>query len=131
MQEEGMKPNSITFHSLLSACCHSDLMIEGCEGFNSMSRKFGVQPELYHYTCMVDLLGRCGKLYEALEVINNMNSKPDARFWGPLLASSRINSDDMLGNYAAQKLFNLEPDNVGYHVVLSNIQVSEGKWDNA
>ena len=131
MQAEGMKPNSITFLSLLSACSHSGLMIEGCEVFNSMSRKFGVQPELYHYTCMVDLLGRCGKLYEALEVINNMNSKPDARIWGALLASSRIHSDNMLGNYAAQMLFNLEPDNVGYHVVLSNIQVSEGKWDNA
>lgn len=131
MEMEGIKPNSITFLSLLSACSHSGLIREGCMVLHSMSRKFGVQPTLDHYTCMVDLLGRSGKLYEALEVINNMKSKPDARIWGALLASCRIHRDYVLGNYVAQKIFNLEPDNVGYHVVFSNIQVGEGEWDKA
>ncbi|XP_020275549.1 pentatricopeptide repeat-containing protein At4g30700-like [Asparagus officinalis] len=131
MQEEGVEPNSITFLSLLSACSHSGLITEGCDLFDSMSTNFGIQPELNHYTCIVDLLGRCGKLYEALEVINNMKCKPDARIWGALLSSCWVHSDDMLGSYAAQQLFKLEPGNMGYHVVLSNINVGEGKWEKA
>lgn len=131
MQKEGVKPNGITFLSLLSACSHSGLVTEGCKVFDSMCREYGVQPNLNHHTCIVDLLGRSGKLHEALKVIENMNSKADARIWGALLASCRMHSDDILGSRAAQELFSIEPDNVGYHVVLSNIQVGEGKWDTA
>ncbi|KAJ6798281.1 pentatricopeptide repeat-containing protein-like [Iris pallida] len=131
MEEEGIKPNSITFLSLLSACSHSGLVAEGVEVFDTMSRKYGIKPELNHYTCMVDLLGRVGELHEALSVINNMNVKPDARIWGALLSSCRVHSDATLAKYAAQELFELEPDNVGYHVILRNIQVSISTRDAA
>ena len=62
MLGERIKPNCITFLSLLSAYGHSGLVREGCEVYNSMKWIFGTQPDLEHYTCMVDLLGRCGKL---------------------------------------------------------------------
>lgn len=129
MQEEGITPNGVTFLSLLSACSHSGLVSEGHEVFDCMTRTYGIKPDLNHYTCMVDLLGRSGKLHEALEVINSMDAEPDGRIWGALLASCRTYSDARLGNYAAQKIFHLEPDNVGYLVVLSNIHASTGKWD--
>ncbi|XP_010929475.2 pentatricopeptide repeat-containing protein At4g35130, chloroplastic-like isoform X1 [Elaeis guineensis] len=129
MQKEGITPNGVTFLSLLSACSHSGLVSEGNEVFDCMTRNYGIKPDLSHYTCMVDLLGRSGKLHEALEVINSMDAEPDGRIWGSLLASCRTYSDGKLGNYAAQKIFDLEPDNVGYHVVLSNIHATTGKWD--
>ncbi|XP_038983738.1 pentatricopeptide repeat-containing protein At4g35130, chloroplastic-like [Phoenix dactylifera] len=129
MQEEGITPNGVTFLSLLSACSHSGLVSEGRKVFDCMTRNYGIKPDLNHYTCMVDLLGRSEKLHEALEVINSMDAEPDGRIWGALLASCRTYSDGRLGNYAAQKIFDLEPDNVGYHVVLSNIHASTGKWD--
>lgn len=131
MQQCGIRPNSITFLNLLSACGHTGLVNEGRNLFHSMSRTYMIEPELMHYTCMVDLLGRCGKLSEALGLINIMKCQPDARIWGALLASCRIHSDDELGNYAARKLLDLESDNVGYHVILSNIEASEGKWESA
>ena len=56
--EERIIPNCITFLSLLSTCGHSGLVIEGCEVYNSMKWIFGLQPDLDHYTCMVDLFGQ-------------------------------------------------------------------------
>lgn len=131
MRDEGAKPNSITFLSLLTACSHSGLVAEGCKVFNIMTGEYGIKPELNHYTCMVDILGRSGKVKEAVEVIDNMTIDPDARIWGALLASCRIHSDWKLATYAGQKLLELEPDNVGYHVVLSNAHAGGEKWDES
>ncbi|XP_072991675.1 pentatricopeptide repeat-containing protein At1g06140, mitochondrial-like [Typha latifolia] len=129
MQEEGIKPNSVTFLNAISACSHSGLVNEARKLFGCMIEKFGIIPELTHYTCMVDVLGRSGNLDEALGIINSMNIEPDGRIWGALLASCRIHSDVRIAIYAAQKLLDLEPDNIGYHVVLSNIQASNDKWN--
>ncbi|KAJ0965615.1 hypothetical protein J5N97_026753 [Dioscorea zingiberensis] len=131
MQDEGVKPNTITFLSLLTACSHSGLVTEGHEVFDLMTQEYGIKPTLKHYTCMVDILGRSGKLKEAVEVIHNMSTDPDARIWGALLASCRIYSDWKLASYAAQRVLELEPDNVGYHVVLSNIHSGDEKWDES
>ncbi|TVU13460.1 hypothetical protein EJB05_40518, partial [Eragrostis curvula] len=130
MLEEGVRPNPVTFLSLLSACSHSGLVSEARELFDCMRRKFGISPELGHYTCMVDVLGRSGNLQEAVQVIRDMKVMPDSRIWGALLASCRTHSDSKLADFAAQKLMELEPDNVGYHVVLSNVQAGGGKWGN-
>ena len=78
---------------------------------------------------MVDILGRSGDLDEAAQVISGMNVKPDGRIWGALLASCRTHSNVELASFAAQKLMELEPDNVGYHVVYSNVQAGSGdRW---
>lgn len=129
MTREGIKPNNVTFLSLLSACSHSGLVTEGCEAFYSMKWRFGIEPHLDHYTCLVDLLGRSGKLKEALAVILKMLAFPDSRIWGALLSGSRIYGNRELGEYAAQRLLELEPDNVGYYTLLSNTQASFGQWD--
>ncbi|XXG58149.1 hypothetical protein AAC387_Pa04g0535 [Persea americana] len=131
MQTEGVAPNSVTFLSMLSACSHSGLVNEGCIIFCRMSQEFGIIPTLDHYTCLVDLLGRSGKLQEALTMIETMTAKPDSRIWGALLAACRTYSDNALGIYVAQSLFDMEPENAGYHVVLSNVHVSGGRWNEA
>uniref|UniRef100_A0A7N2R7B5 Pentatricopeptide repeat-containing protein n=2 Tax=Quercus lobata TaxID=97700 RepID=A0A7N2R7B5_QUELO len=129
MLGERIKPNCITFLSLLSACGHSGLVREGCEVYNSMKWIYGIQPDLDHYTCMVDLLGRYGKLKEALSIIVKMVIFPDSRIWGALLAACRIYEDMKLGEYTAQRLLELEPGNIGYHTLLSNVQACVGQWD--
>ncbi|XP_062185921.1 pentatricopeptide repeat-containing protein DOT4, chloroplastic-like [Phragmites australis] len=128
MLEEEVRPNGVTFLSLLSACSHTGLVSEARELFDCMKRKFSISPELGHYTCMVDVLGRSGNLEEALQVISDMKVKPDGRIWGALLASCRTHSNSKLAYFAAQKLMELEPDNVGYHVVFSNVQAGGGRW---
>uniref|UniRef100_A0A0D9W373 Pentacotripeptide-repeat region of PRORP domain-containing protein n=1 Tax=Leersia perrieri TaxID=77586 RepID=A0A0D9W373_9ORYZ len=128
MLDEGVRPNGVTFLSLLSACSHSGLVTEARELFDCMTRTFGITPELGHYTCLVDVLGRSGNLEDALHVISDMNVKPDGRIWGALLASCRTHSNGKLASFAAQKLMELEPGNVGYHVVFSNTQAGSDRW---
>ncbi|KAG9451412.1 hypothetical protein H6P81_011377 [Aristolochia fimbriata] len=131
MTDEGVQPNSVTFVSLLSACSHSGLVNEGREVFRYMRRECGIEPNLYHYTSLVDVLARSGKLQEALGVIEDMTLAPDSRIWGSLLASCRIYSDCELGEYVAQRVFDLEPENEGYHVVLCNTQARADKQEEA
>ncbi|KAF8400242.1 hypothetical protein HHK36_013539 [Tetracentron sinense] len=128
MEEEGVEPNSVTFINLLSACSYSGLVSKGCRIFHHMNWRFGIKPDLNHYTCMVDLLGRSGKLPEALAIIEQKVADPDSGIWGALLSASRVFLDSDLGAYAAHQLLELEPDNAGYHTLLSNAYASVERW---
>jgi len=90
---------------------------------------FGIEPALDHQTCIVDLFGRCGMLKEALAIIVKMVILPDSRIRSALLAASRVYGNKKFGEYAAQRLSELEPDNAGYYTLLSNIKASVGRWD--
>ncbi|KAK2665955.1 hypothetical protein Ddye_004529 [Dipteronia dyeriana] len=92
-----------------------------------MLRDFGVTPKSEHYACMVDMLGRAGKLREAQRFIDSIPIKPDAGVWGALLGACRIHSDVELGEIAAKSLFDLDAANPGRYVILSNIYASSGK----
>ncbi|KAK7278859.1 hypothetical protein RJT34_23898 [Clitoria ternatea] len=129
MIEQRVQPNSVTFLSLLSACSHSGLVSEGCDIYYSMKWCFGMEPALDHHTCIVDLFGRCGMLKEALAIIFKMVILPDSRIWGALVAASRVYGNKKLGEYAAQRLLELEPDNAGYYTLLSNVKASVGRWN--
>ncbi|RYR26189.1 hypothetical protein Ahy_B02g060366 [Arachis hypogaea] len=126
---EQVQPNPVTFLSLLSACSHSGLVTEGCNIFYSMKWGFGIEPGLDHHTCMVDLLGRNGMLNEALAIILKMIVLPDSRIWGALLSASRVYGNRRFGEYAAERLLELEPHNAGYYTLLSNIKASVGSWN--
>lgn len=130
MQRCGQKPNSVTFTCLLSACNQKGLTDEGWSYFNSMSKEYGVEPQMEHYACMVSLLSRVGKLEEAYSLIKTMPFDPDACVWGALLSSCRVYKNLQLGEIAAKKLFELEPRNPGNYVLLSNIYASKGMWDD-
>ncbi|XP_071736815.1 pentatricopeptide repeat-containing protein At4g33990 [Rutidosis leptorrhynchoides] len=129
MLDEGVRPDPITFVSLLSACSHSGLVEQGEWCFNIMQNDYGIKPMLKHYGCLVDLLGRAGQLEKAYTLIKTMPLKPDASVWGALLGACRIYGNSDLGQVASDHLLEVDPDNVGYHVLLSNIYANAGKWD--
>ncbi|GLT54861.1 hypothetical protein SLA2020_280230 [Shorea laevis] len=54
---------------------------------------------------------------------------PDACVWGALLSSCKIHGNVELGEVALEKLIELEPDNSGNYVILSNIYAQAGKWE--
>ncbi|CAN4085672.1 unnamed protein product [Withania somnifera] len=91
---------------------------------------YNVKPTLKHYTCMVDLLSRTGKLDEALKVINEMPLDPDTVIWGALLGGCVIHGNLEVGEIAANKLMELEPENSGNHVMVANLYASVGRWDD-
>eukprot|EP01018_Ginkgo_biloba_P015176 Gb_08049 [translate_table: standard] len=130
MQQLGMKPNHITFTAVLSACSHSGLVDEGWQYFKRMNQDYQIMPAMEHYACMVDLLGRSGQLDEALEFIQNMPLVPQACMWGSLLGACRTYRNIELGEYVAERLFKLEPENAGNYVSLSNIYAMAGKWED-
>ncbi|MQL69976.1 hypothetical protein Taro_002281 [Colocasia esculenta] len=131
MQKSGMRPNSVTFMGALCGCSHSNLVEEGRKIFHSMSSDYGVMPDADHHSCMVDVLSRAGLLTEAYEFIQKMPLKPTAGAWGALLAGCRVYKNVELGKIAANHLFEIEPENPGNYVLLSNIFVAANLWDDA
>ncbi|ONK75053.1 uncharacterized protein A4U43_C03F12830 [Asparagus officinalis] len=93
MKAEGVKPNSFTYTSILSACSHSGLVEEGMNHFKSMREEYGINPKVEHCACVVDLLGRAGRLKEAYDFVRGMEMKPDTAVWGALLGACRIHGD--------------------------------------
>eukprot|EP01018_Ginkgo_biloba_P008642 Gb_28779 [translate_table: standard] len=131
MQHSGIKPDHVTFVGVLSACCHAGLVDDGWQYFNCMSQDYHITPALEHYCCMVDLLGRAGRLDEAHDFIIKMPIKPDASVWGSLLGACRIHSNIELGESVAERLFESDSKNAAHYVLLSNIYAMAGRWNDA
>ncbi|CAI0468768.1 unnamed protein product [Linum tenue] len=129
MLKEGVAPNHITLVSVLCACNHAGLVTDAKRYFSSMEELFSVQPMEEHYACMIDILGRAGKLDEAMELVNTMPYEANAAVWGALLGAARIHKNVDLGSKAAEMLINLEPEKSGTHILLANIYASAGMWD--
>ncbi|KAK6138346.1 hypothetical protein DH2020_027930 [Rehmannia glutinosa] len=131
MIDAGLTPDDVTFLGVLSACCHGGLVEEGREIFSQMSTKFNIPPKIKHYSCMVDLLGRTGLLKEAIELLDSMPVEADAVIWGAVFFSCRIHKNIELGERAAMKLLELDPDDSGIYVLLANMYVERNMWKKA
>ncbi|XP_055828531.1 pentatricopeptide repeat-containing protein CRR2, chloroplastic-like [Solanum dulcamara] len=123
------QPDHITFVGVLSACNHGGLLSEGRMYFDSMSKDYGIEPTIQHTTCMVDLLGHSGRLDEAYGLIMQMKVMPDAGVWGALLNSCKIHGYVEFAELALERLIELEPDDAGNYVILSNIYAQAGRWE--
>ncbi|PRQ43988.1 putative tetratricopeptide-like helical domain, DYW domain-containing protein [Rosa chinensis] len=117
----GIRPDKAMFVTVLSACSHAGLTDEGLECFAAMEKNYRLQPGPEHYSCMVDLLGRAGRLKEAKELIDSMQVKPDGGVWGALLGACKIHKNVELAEIAFEHVIELEPTNSGYYVLMSNI----------
>lgn len=129
MQNGTIKPNNVTFLCVLSACSHSGLVEEGLGYFTSMKNEYNLEPAMDHYGAMVDLLGRAGRLDEAWDFIQNMPVEAGISVYGAMLGACKIHNNVKLGEKAAEKLFDLHPDEGGYHVLLTNIYARASMWD--
>lgn len=128
MKRVGLAADGVTFVVLLYACSHSGMVDEGMIYFNEMSKDYGVTPGPEHYACMVDLLGRAGRLGEALELIKSMPMEPTAIVWYSLLGGCRIHANVEIGEYAANRLLELDTQNDGSYTLLSNIYANARRW---
>ncbi|KAK5839320.1 hypothetical protein PVK06_008097 [Gossypium arboreum] len=129
MRSLGLKPNHITFLAVLQACTHAGFLDKGWEFFNMMTMVYDINPGLDHYSCMADLLGRKGKLKEALEFVLNMPIEPDAAILCALLSACKVHQNIEIGKYVASRLFEMEPQEAAPYVEMANIYASTGKWD--
>jgi len=131
MEKARVKPNHVTFVGLLSACSHSGLVEQGRWCFDVMKRVYLIEPQIYHYACMVDILSRARLFDEALILIRSMPMKPDVYVWGALLGGCQMHGDIELGEKVARNLIDLEPHNHAFYINLCDIYAKAGKYDAA
>ncbi|XP_057956014.1 pentatricopeptide repeat-containing protein At3g58590 isoform X2 [Malania oleifera] len=81
----GFEPDGVAFITMLSACRHGGLVKEGMELFMQMKSNYGIEPQMDHYHCAVDLLTRYGHVKQAQQLIASMPFPPNALIWRSFL----------------------------------------------
>ncbi|XP_064959445.1 pentatricopeptide repeat-containing protein At3g02330, mitochondrial-like [Musa acuminata AAA Group] len=128
MQLEKVRPNHTTFVAVLRACGHVGLFDEGMSYFHLMTNHYELEPQLEHYSCMVDIVGRSKGIIEALELIDKMPFEADAVIWRTLLSVCKIQGNVEVAEVAANSLLVLDPEDSSSFVLLSNIYADAGRW---
>lgn len=126
-----IKPDHLTFTAVFTACSHAGLVELGENLFCVMQEKYQIEPRIEHYACLVDLLGRAGKIAEAYDLIKTMPIEPDLFVWGALLGACRKHGNIELAEIAAKHLRELEPDSRGSGLLLSSLYADAGSWEEA
>ncbi|KAK9117212.1 hypothetical protein Sjap_016159 [Stephania japonica] len=128
MQRSDVIPTELMFLAVLFACSHCGLVDKGFRYFESMEKIYGIKPRGRHYTCMVDLLARSGRLREAETFIEAMPFQPEANAWAALLSGCSTYKNEEIAERIAKKLRELGEENSAGYVLLSNIYASAGRW---
>lgn len=128
MVKSGIRPDRIVFVAVMGACSHAGMVDEGMGYFKSMTVDYKVRPSQEVYGCVVDLLGRSGRVREAFELIESMPFKPDESVWGALLGACKAHGTPDLSKRAAQRVLESKPNVAGSYVMLANIFATQGDW---
>lgn len=131
MELDNVRPDGIMFLGVLKACGHAGHADDALKYFDVLTKIFGVEACGDHYSCLVDVLGRAGRLRQAYDVIQTMPVKVTAKAWGALLAACRKYGEVVLAEVAGRALFEIEPENAGNFVSLANIYSGMGMHDKA
>lgn len=131
MISTGIAPDGVVFLAILTSCSHSGKVDEGLRFFESMKLNYSIEPTIKHYALIVDLLGRAGRLDEALSSIQSMPLEPDIVIWGALFCACRTHKNVEMAEFASSKLLQLEANHPGGYVFLSNAYAGAGRWDDA
>ena len=127
------RPDDITFISVLSACSHGGLVEEGLEHFHNMVGSYGIEPRMEHFSCVVDLLGRAGRMAEMEKFLRKMPMEPNSLIWRTVLSAccrTKEGSRLQLGSIAGGKLMELEPENPVNYVLISKLYASMERWED-
>lgn len=127
--KSGIKPNHVIFLSVLSSCSHNGLVEQGLNIYESMTKDFGIEPNLEHHACVVDLLCRAGRVEEAYNVYKKKFSGPVLDILGIILDACRANANDELGDTISNDILMLRPVNAGNFVQLAHCYASINKWE--
>ncbi|KAH7288444.1 hypothetical protein KP509_31G026600 [Ceratopteris richardii] len=127
MQQEGWRPNSVTFISILSACSHAGLIDEGCRFFNIMVEDFRITPETDHFSCIIDLLGKAGQINEAASMLSRLFSGSDSTVCRAFLAACSVHNNSKQVGYSIGRILESGPTDMAIYTLLSNINAANGQ----
>ncbi|TKY52329.1 putative pentatricopeptide repeat-containing protein [Spatholobus suberectus] len=128
MVRSGIKPDGMVFMAVLSACSHAGLVDEGLRYFRLMTSYYNIAPDMEICGCVVDLLGRAGRVKEAYQLIESMPFKPDESIWAALLGACKVHKQPSVAKLAALRTLDMKPNRAGTYALLSNIFAAEGNW---
>ncbi|XP_077211096.1 tetratricopeptide repeat (TPR)-like superfamily protein [Tasmannia lanceolata] len=131
MESTKIRPDRVSFLGVLKACSHAGLPDKALSYFKQMQEDYGLEAGSDHYSCLIDVLSRAGRLHEAYGIIRGMPMKASAKAWGALLGACRNYGEVELAEIAGRVLFEIEPDNAGNFVLLSSIYASAGRFEEA
>ncbi|XP_068645157.1 pentatricopeptide repeat-containing protein At1g03540 [Aristolochia californica] len=131
MVRTGTQPDYISFIGVLSACSYSGRVEEGREYFKLMTEDYGIHPEVEHYNCMVDLLGRAGLVEEAENLIKKSVVRDDSSLLVALLGACASHPNVSVAERVAKRLMKLEPDSHLSYTLIGNVYKAVGMWDQA
>ncbi|XVE54408.1 hypothetical protein DITRI_Ditri03aG0078600 [Diplodiscus trichospermus] len=129
MKREEVKPDSITFLSVLTSCGRNGMVDMGQPIFDSMLADYQIEPSSEHYSCMVDMLGRAGRLKEAEKLMSHSPGRPELSMLQSLLGACTIHGDVEMGERVADALMEMEPNESGPYVLMSNLYAKKGNWE--
>ncbi|XP_022148413.1 putative pentatricopeptide repeat-containing protein At3g23330 [Momordica charantia] len=132
MRRTSVKPDNTSFLSVLTACSHVGLLDKGLEYFNLMINSNLLEPpKLEHYATVVDLFGRAGNLHEAEAFIESITVEPGPSIYKSLLSACLIHGNKDIAIRTAKKILQLYPHDPATYIMLSNVLVRDGNWDDA
>ncbi|VVA31218.1 PREDICTED: pentatricopeptide repeat-containing [Prunus dulcis] len=132
MEKVGLKPNRVTFLSIFNACSHGRLIDEGLNFFGKMVDEYEIALDIKHYGCLIDMLGRAGRLEEAenmaLEIPSNI---VNVVIWRTLLGACSFHGNVEMGERVTKKILEMERGYGGDYVLMSNIFAGVGRFSDA
>ncbi|KAK1697720.1 hypothetical protein QYE76_014417 [Lolium multiflorum] len=128
MLRQGVRPDGIAFLGVLSACSHAGLIQDGLKYFLVMTKDYQIDPCPQHLACLVDLLGRAGRVQDAYNVLLNMSCQTNTDVIGAFLAACKTRGNIELAKWAADRLLCLEPNESANYLLISNAYAAAGAW---
>ena len=124
MQNEGLIPNVVTLSCVLSACSRSGKLNEAQMLFTNMTTKYGINPTLEHYTCMVMAFGCAGRIEKAISLIKTMPHSDESSVWIALLGACTKWGNVKFGRVIFDQALQIDNTFSGAYVLMANIFAS-------
>lgn len=131
MPNHGVRPDGITFLTLVSSYSHAGLVDEALDYFLSMTRDYCLTPTVEHYNCLIDLFGRAGCLDKVEDMLAQVSFEPDLHSQMSLLNACRVHEDVDRGERIVKSLSKLQTSNHAPQVLMSNIYAAAGRFEAA
>jgi pentatricopeptide repeat protein len=126
--QQGIQLDDVAFLGVLSVCAHAGLVELGLKYFISMKEQYCIRPNWAHYACVIDLLGRAGRLNEAHHLLGRMPDGSNGDALGAFVGACREHGNIGMAKQVVHELFNLEPNKPVNYALVSNLYSLVGSW---
>ncbi|WOH13673.1 hypothetical protein DCAR_0833184 [Daucus carota subsp. sativus] len=129
MEGNEIVPDEYTFLAILTAFSNAGLANAVKYWFEKMILDYGLEPWIEHYTCLIGVLGRVGRIADAERIALTMPYEADAAVWRTLLSSCAHHGEADMALVMSKRLLELNMYDDSAYVIVSNVLASAGRLD--